>query len=247
MTDNIDNKLQVTILPTTHISTDIYQKINTLHDEYSFDCIAIELDKKRLSKLVTEQDEEKEKTRQRPSITDIIHQRDEVLRYLLSVLQEKISAKLDVELLGKDQYDGYKFAVDNDLPYLLVDRDIDDTVSRLQDQMSRRELIKLLGSLGLSITYITLFKSKDDLENDLRQNIEDNDIDNLIDQLGESFPSFKRVLVDERDRYMANNIMKLREEDDITNVLLTIGEGHLNGIRDILSNTQDINVRTAHL
>ncbi|MBU4202326.1 MAG: TraB/GumN family protein, partial [Candidatus Altiarchaeota archaeon] len=55
-------------------------------------------------------------------------------------------------------------------------------------------------------------------------------ITEIMEDLGREIPSAKEVLVDERDRYIANRILNL----EARKVLVVVGAGHVEGIKKII-------------
>jgi pheromone shutdown protein TraB len=76
-----------------------------------------------------------------------------------------------------------------------------------------------------------LFMTRKRVEKELKQ-FQENEERNM-DTLGKSFPTVKRVLIDERNEHMARNILKA--EGLYGSVLAVIGDGHVEGIRRIIS------------
>jgi pheromone shutdown protein TraB len=62
------------------------------------------------------------------------------------------------------------------------------------------------------------------------------EIDNALSELSEEFPAVKTVLVDERDRYMAQKIRECGGHK----VVAVVGAGHLEGIEENLRIESDI-------
>ena len=74
------------------------------------------------------------------------------------------------------------------------------------------------------------FVSKKRVEKEL-EGFEKN-FDNYIEQIGDKFPTIKRVLIDDRNNYMVNQLVKADEEYD--KVIAVIGDGHVPGISKLL-------------
>ena len=58
--------------------------------------------------------------------------------------------------------------------------------------------------------------------------------DKYMKLMEKQFPQIKRLIIDDRDRYMATNILKLTAKYD--HILAVVGEGHINGIAMFLKN-----------
>ncbi|MDO9536769.1 MAG: TraB/GumN family protein, partial [Thermoplasmata archaeon] len=62
-----------------------------------------------------------------------------------------------------------------------------------------------------------------------------------LEEVGKSLPTIKKVLVDERNEHMANQLRKLEEKH--TNVLAVIGDGHVPGISRLLADRTPREIR----
>jgi pheromone shutdown-related protein TraB len=115
-----------------------------------------------------------------------------------------------------------KAAKEKQTPIQLLDRDVRVTLKRAFSEMSFSEKLKL----GASITAgffgmgerITIEKIEELKKEDL--------INNLMKELGKQFPSIKKVLVDERDAYIAEMI----KHSPGKKIVAVVGAGHLEGI-----------------
>jgi pheromone shutdown protein TraB len=57
-----------------------------------------------------------------------------------------------------------------------------------------------------------------------------------IEEFGRRFPSLKKVLIDDRNRHMADGIRKIAEGS--MDVVAVIGDGHIEGIRTLIADLQ---------
>jgi len=55
-----------------------------------------------------------------------------------------------------------------------------------------------------------------------------------MDAIGKKYPEIKKVLIDQRDKYMSMNILKLSKK--YAHVFAVVGDGHVTGIAKILKN-----------
>ncbi|HNU36015.1 MAG TPA: TraB/GumN family protein, partial [Methanomassiliicoccales archaeon] len=76
-----------------------------------------------------------------------------------------------------------------------------------------------------------LFMTRKRVEKELNE-FQENE-ERYMEVLGKSYPTVKRVLIDERNEHMARNI--LRAEGLYGSVLAVVGDGHVEGIRRIIS------------
>jgi pheromone shutdown protein TraB len=103
--------------------------------------------------------------------------------------------------------------------------------------MSFREKIRLTVS-----GFAGIFVSKKRVEAEMK-NLNEN-LDDYLKEIGKKFPTIKKTLIDDRNTYMANQIMKLSEQ--YHNIFVIIGDGHIPGISQLLQQ-RDSEVETIRL
>ncbi|MCK4996150.1 MAG: TraB/GumN family protein, partial [Thermoplasmatales archaeon] len=67
------------------------------------------------------------------------------------------------------------------------------------------------------------------------KNFEKN-FDTYIEQIGKKFPTLKRVLIDERNLYMVQQLAVANEQHE--KVIAVVGDGHIPGITRLLENKE---------
>ncbi|MDY6958546.1 MAG: TraB/GumN family protein, partial [Halobacteriota archaeon] len=112
----------------------------------------------------------------------------------------------------------------------LIDRDIQVTLQRFWTEMGFFEKFRLLGAVIWSFI-------RGGEEIDLETITDEDVVDSLIKQLRKSSPTMARVLVDERDAYLASNLLDIAKEKDVVAV---VGAGHKEGILKNLKNPKAI-------
>ena len=58
------------------------------------------------------------------------------------------------------------------------------------------------------------------------------DFDKYIEQIGEKFPTIKRVLIDGRDKYMVQHLTTANEQ--YCKIIAVVGDGHIPGLSKLL-------------
>jgi pheromone shutdown-related protein TraB len=106
-------------------------------------------------------------------------------------------------------------------PLALVDRPIQLTLQRAWRSLGTWEKAKLMFSSLFSIL------SVEDIEEDEIERLKEKDVlTGTIEEVARQAPTVKRVLIDERDAYMARKIADLHGK----RVLAVVGAGHMNGL-----------------
>ncbi len=71
------------------------------------------------------------------------------------------------------------------------------------------------------------------------------EIDRTIEELGKAFPSAKKVIIDDRNIYMAEAIKKINQDHE--NIVAVIGDGHVEGIKNLLTQQTVETIRLSQL
>jgi len=214
----MDKKL--IILGVGHVF-DIEKKIEEIISEEKPDAIALELDEERASFI-----EKKDNDNKRFVFS---------FYYFLSKYQENIAKKLGREV-GKEMIVAMKIAKSRNIPVFYIDKKSYEVIAKLWNELSLKE--KILFFLSL---FFSLFRSRKEIEKELNE-IKDK-ADEVIDEIGKKFPKIKRILVDERDEYMAYSLMNLSEK--YNKIVAIVGEGHIRGISRIIGDK--LNSEIIHL
>jgi len=144
---------------------------------------------------------------------------------LLAVMQRRLADQFGGEV-GAEMLAAADAAKARGAQVLFIDMDAGRLFSSLVRQMPFKERVAMvLSSLG------GLFMTRRRVEKEL-QEFQENE-ERYMETLGKSFPTVKRVLIDERNEHMARNI--LRAEGMYGSVLAVVGDGHVEGIRRLIA------------
>ena len=217
---NINNR-EIILIGTAHISKVSANLVDEVIRNESPNCVCLELDEKRFSSL------KNAKKWENLNLKEVIKEQQLstlLLNVALASYQKKLAKKLDIQP-GNEFLIATKTAEELNIPIALCDRDIRITLRRTWKSLSVMEKIKLIFSGDDS----------DDIEKEIDEDLlaelrKTDVISKMIKSLGEAVPSLKRVLIDERDYYLAEKI-RLSEGKKIVAV---VGAGHIAGIINIL-------------
>jgi len=220
----------LTIIGTAHVSQNSVEEVKDAIYEQMPDVVAIELDNMRFERLMKEQAgiEEDEEI----SVSKIIKENKVGLflaSAILTYIQSKIGEEVDVKP-GSEMIGAIEAANDIGAKIALIDRDINITLQRALNETSLWEKLKFVFS-GVA----SLFASDDDLQ-DIEKLKEEDTLDEIMEYFKEASPSAYKVLVKERDAYLANSILNIPED----HVIAVVGAGHKEGINRYLDNPEDM-------
>jgi pheromone shutdown-related protein TraB len=151
---------------------------------------------------------------------------------LLASYQKRLGGALGV-LPGTELLEAAKVAGELGIEVALCDRDVRITLRRAWASMSLWNKGQLMTTFFASI-----FESPELSEEDLRR-IRDRDVlSELMDELGEALPDLKRVLIDERDTYLAQRIREASGE----RIVAVVGAGHVEGMKRALQESRDVDL-----
>lgn len=205
------------IIGTAHVSQEsadlVEHAITTQHP----DTVCIELDEKR-HKALAEQNKWDSL-----NIREVIREKRLavlVLNLLLSSYQKKLGKTLGVTP-GHELLTASQCAEKHGIPIALCDRDVRITLKRAWHSMKLFEKAKMLAS-GIS----SVFQEYEITEDDLSKLRDQDTMTELMQEMSERMPALKRVLLDERDGYLAQKIMDAPGKT----VVAVVGAGHAAGI-----------------
>ena len=212
------------LLGTAHISTKSVEAVKQQIEDYKPDVVAVELCKSRYDSLITGRRLDKE------GLLKVIKEGKAplvLLQSLLAAEQRKLGLD-EGQQPGAELLEAVNLAEALGLQVELIDRDIQVTLRRAWRKMKFREKFKILFSM--------LGEEDDEVEVDLDEILESRDIlTDLMNELKEFSPGAGEVLIDERDEYLAQNILNI---DSNKKILAVVGAGHLSGIERCLVSEQ---------
>lgn len=225
---NINNR-EIILIGTAHISKVSANLVDEVIRNESPDCVCLELDEKRFSSL------KNAKKWENLNLKEVIKNQQLstlLLNVALASYQKKLAKKLDIQP-GNEFLIATNIAEELNIPIELCDRDIRITLRRTWKSLSIMEKFKLLFSGD----------DADDIENEIDEELlaelrKTDVISKMIKSLGESVPSLKRVLIDERDYYLAEKIRLSKGNK----VVAVVGAGHMSGIIEYLETNKKIDL-----
>ena len=176
----------VTIIGTAHISGDSVKEIDEVIDELTPDRICIELDESRF-KTVSEN-----RRWEDMNIVKVLREKKGFLllaNLVLSSFQRRMGSDVGVNP-GADMKEAVALSQTRNIPFSLIDREIQVTLQRAWRISSFWKKMKLLSALlGSAFTREKI--SDEDIENMKEKTA----LDGMMDELAEYLPSVKTVLI----------------------------------------------------
>lgn len=218
---------EIILLGTAHVSRESADLVKSVIEEQKPDTVCIELCASRYQSI-------RQKDRwQEMDIIKVIKEKKAFLllsNLLLASFQKRIAKKFNVKP-GQEMIQAIETAEALGAEVYLADRDIRITLSRAWRKMGLWSKLKLLFSVVLSVGEI------DDItEDDIEKMKETDVLEALLSDVGKSMPVLRRILIDERDQYLAHKIQSAPGN----RIVAVVGAGHVPGIKKVWSSEVDI-------
>lgn len=199
------------LLGTAHVFERSVIEVREAIREEKPDIVALELDPVRLDALLHSED-------RKPTLREMkeFGFRNALLLLFMSYLQKKVSNETGI-MAGREMIEAAIEARSLGIPIALIDRDLSVTIQKLMDKVGAKEKLMILKDVILPAEEYSIDYA---YENPVE----------LIDEIKDRYPFIYQILVDERDRYMAENLKRIHKEK----VLAIVGAGHVSGIKKYL-------------
>ena len=211
------NGKEITVVGTAHVSEESRREVRQTIEKVQPDLIGVELDEDRYKSL------KEDSGWKELDLSEAIKQGKAPLllvNLFLSIYQRHMGLQQDIKP-GSEMLEAIEVAEETDTEYALLDRDINETLSRGFSQLTIKEKIKLTGSI---------FAGKEEFD---VEEVKDGDmLDLLVDELEEQFPSLNKVFLEERNTFMAEKLL----EQDFDKAVVVVGAAHVKGIIEDLKN-----------
>lgn len=211
---------KITLVGTAHVSRESVEEVRETVLRERPDYVALELCEPRMEALT------KKRRWEETPITELIRGNKAyfLLGYsLLSSFERKLGEKTGVRP-GDEMLAGAKAAEEVGAEVRLVDRPIAITLKRAWKKSGFREKLRIMKEFLFSIF------GMEEIDEEAIEELKREDVlSEMMRELARMAPSAKRVLIDERDQYIAG---KLGELDGDT--VAVVGKGHKRGIERLL-------------
>lgn len=222
------------IVGTAHISRHSADLVREVIEKEKPDVVCVELDEKRLKAL-------SEKNRwENLDLRQIIKNKQLstlMVNLVLSSYQKKLGEKLGVTP-GTELLEAVKTANENNIPVELCDREVRVTLRRAWHSMNLWQKSKFLSG-GLA----GIFEKQELTEEKLAELRSKDVLSEMMDEIGKAMPVLKKVIIDERDQYIAQK-MKYSKGKKVVSV---VGAGHVKGIINILESNDEVDLKSIEI
>ena len=214
---NFANK-EITLIGTAHVSVKSADLVQEVIEKEKPDVVCVELCESRYQSII------QKSQWQNTNLLKVIKEKKAFLllsNLMLAYFQKKIGKKLGIRP-GEEIVRAIQVAESLGARIHLADRDIRTTLSRTWRCMGLWAKIKLLFHLVTSIGEMDSINQAD-IEKMKKKDV----LEMFLAEIGKSFPGIRRILIDERDQYLAHMIRTAPGKK----IVAVVGAGHIPGIQ----------------
>ena len=225
---NLDDR-EIILIGTAHVSKLSVDEVKEVIETEKPDTVCIELCQARYQSIT---DTNRWKN---TDIVKIVKEGKALLllaNLIISSYQKKLAKKFGVTP-GQEMIQGIKSAEEVGAELCLADRDIQVTMLRLWRSIGMWGKLKLFFQLMVSMLMDEEL-SEEEMEKMKSQDM----LSAALDEISRSFPQLKEIVIDERDKYLAQKIKKAPG----SKIIAVLGAGHIPGIKEELENDHDLSI-----
>jgi pheromone shutdown-related protein TraB len=205
----------LSILGTSHIARQSLDEVRKKIDEFKPDIVALELDRTRLSALLS-----KPGKKSYIGMIRAIGFQGFMLNVIGAWAEKKLGKMVGVKP-GSEMMLAYRIAQEKKLRVALIDQPIEITLKKFSKEFKFREKMRVVWDIVKSF-----FSKKPKLKIDLTKVPDEKMIESLVSQVKIRYPGFYKVLVDDRNKVMAANLAALMHHFPDQRIVAVVGAGH---------------------
>ena len=212
------------IIGTSHIAKQSLEEVERAIEDKKPDIVALELDKNRLYSLFKKPGKIRIYDIKRVGIKGFVFS-------LIGVWAEKKLGSMVGVAPGSEMKKAVILARKNGIKIALIDQDIEITLKRFSKSLTWKEKWNFIADV-----FKGLFSRKRalEIEFDLTKVPSKVIIQKLIEKVKERYPNVYKVLIEERNFVMADNLKRIMEKNPDKKILAIIGAGHEEEILDLI-------------
>lgn len=223
------------IIGTSHIAEQSLKEVEDAIDKEKPDIIGLELDRKRFYAL-------NNNVKRKVTLNDI--RRIGIKGYMFNIIgawaENKLGGIVGVKP-GSEMIKAIGLAKINKIKLALIDQDIEITLLRISKTLTWKEKFNFLIDIFNGIFFRKREMQKLGIKQlDLTKVPPKVLIRKLIKHVKKRYPNFYKVLVEERNQVMADNLISLMEKNPEKKILAIIGAGHEEELMHIIKKRPNI-------
>jgi|TARA_B100001964_G_C14243144_1_gene606075 pheromone shutdown-related protein TraB len=216
------NYRNLRIIGTSHIAKQSLDDVEKEIEGRKLDIIALELDRKRLYGLFRKSGKIRIYDIKRVGIKGFIFS-------LIGAWAEKKLGNLVGVSPGSEMKKAVRLARKHNIKIALIDQDIEITLRNFSKSLTWKEKWNFIVDIVKAV-----FTKKKVIEFDLTKVPSKKVIKKLVGQVKKRYPNIYKVLIEERNNVMADNLRKIMETHQDKKILAIIGAGHEDDILELI-------------
>ncbi len=220
----------IKIIGTSHIAKQSIKEISEAISQFQPQIVAVELDGDRAAVLLHGQ-------KSKISLTEVlgIGVKGYLFAKIGQLVQQKLGRVVGVAP-GADMKAALEIARDCQLQVALIDQPIRLTLKNFSKQLSWKERFRFVGDIFRGIVNPKKQWQQLGLQGfDLHQVPSKELIEKMIASLKSRYPSVYKSLLEDRNRYMTKELVKLVKKNPEKRILAVVGAGHKQGMEQQLN------------
>ncbi|MHA1475134.1 MAG: TraB/GumN family protein [Promethearchaeota archaeon] len=216
---NLNNKIY--FIGTLHVGIDSVTLVRETIETLKLDCVMIELDDIRYQDLLHPERKHQEEETLKDKIDS---ESPDHLFKVLHKIQQEIGESLGL-IPGMEMISAINAVRQQKIPIKLIDQPIMITFQRLNElkdsaQMEQTEFLNLLKENPIDTNDSEIYELIEEFK-------KPGFIKKLIKEFKETYPNLYKILIDERNEYMVDQILEYMQKNPSHRVLIIVGAGHL--------------------
>jgi pheromone shutdown-related protein TraB len=213
----------LSVVGTSHIAKESIDEVKRLILEEKPAIVALELDKNRLFVLLHQV-----KRSSNPMAVFKVGLDGYIFSLIGAWAEKKLGSAVGVNP-GDEMVQAYKTARKENLQVALIDQDIEITLRRLSKQLTWKEKWRFVKDVFNGMVF-----KKDLVQIDLSKVPPAEMIATMMSLVRTRYPTFYRVLIDERNHIMANRLYAIMIKEPSKQILAVVGAGHEKELVDLI-------------
>ena len=212
---------QIYFIGTLHVAIDSVTLVRETIETLKLNCVMIELDEIRYQNLLHPEEKHQDKE---PIINKTDIEGPDLLFETLHKIQQEIAESLGL-IPGMEMISAINAVRQHKIPIKLIDQPIMVTFQRLNElkdsaKKERTDFINLLKENPIDTKDSEIYELIEEFK-------KPGFIKKLIVEFKETYPNLYKILIDERNEYMVDQILDYMQNNPSHRVLIIIGAGHL--------------------
>ncbi len=228
----------IVLVGTSHIAEESIKNVAEVIEQFKPCIVGVELDKPRFYSLVHEKEQISSLSWQNIKAFGV---KGYIFAVIASIISKKL-AKIVGTKPGDDMLSAIKTAKKNGLTIALLDQPINITLKHFSHTLSWKEKLNFFVDIVRGIIFPQREAKRYGLKGfDMKKVPAEQVIVKMLEFVKHRYPNIYRVLIEERNIYMARKIRQFQQKYPDKVIVAVVGAGHIGGLNKLLSQEGTVN------